>query len=184
MNLNVEFSTVATYKSSRVVVKLEWAVTSPNTDKCISTTALTASCQNWGLVQWIVLLLANYHSRFESRPLQAKWDTFLLINYACSRIIDGENVAGYLSTPETSELRDNQAEKTNVCWIFLTFLDQILQTSQHIRGWLPLSDSVRKVNMLRVKTHVYVCNKTRSRGIHWRLNHVWAVRSTFTFEHI
>lgn len=62
-------------------------------------------------MQWIVLLLAHYHGRYEPVPLQAKWDAFYLINYACSGIIDGENVVGYLPTPGMSALRFNKAKR-------------------------------------------------------------------------
>lgn len=46
------------------------------------------------------LLPAHYHARHEAVPLQAKWDAFYPINYECSGIIDGKNVAGYLPTLE------------------------------------------------------------------------------------
>jgi len=32
--------------------------------------------QKYRLVQWIVLLLANDHGRYEPEPLQAKWVAF------------------------------------------------------------------------------------------------------------
>lgn len=58
----------------------------------------------------MVLLLANYHGRYEPGPGQAKWDAFERINYACGGIIDGKNVAGYLPTPEESAQSINQAD--------------------------------------------------------------------------
>lgn len=51
-------------------------VTSATTDECITTTVLTGSCQKPGIVQLIVLLLANYHGRYEPQPLQTKWGAF------------------------------------------------------------------------------------------------------------
>lgn len=60
------------------------------------------------------MLLANYHGRYEPGPRQAKWDAFERINYACSGIIDGQNVVGYLPTPEKSALRIKQAKTEQV----------------------------------------------------------------------
>lgn len=65
------------------------------------------------------MLLANYHGRYEPGPVQAKWGAFEPINYACSGIIDGENVVGYLPTPEMTALRVNQAENTKILYRIL-----------------------------------------------------------------
>lgn len=72
------------------------------------------------LVKWILLLLAIYHGRYDPGPLQTKWSTFHPFNYTYSGIIDGENVVGYLPTPELSAMTLKQAEKCKECVLNLS----------------------------------------------------------------